>query len=79
MCWQPKISTPKVQAPAAAPAPLTETPKSIAWGGDDDDTSGESSPSSAPKSGRGSLKIKLDSGKVNSKNKSAIRSKAFGK
>ena len=39
MCWQPKVKVPKMdtnQIRAAEPAPLIEPPKSVVWGGDDE-------------------------------------------
>lgn len=38
MCWSPKIKTPSVQTPTTPiePAPLTEEPKGIQFGGQDD-------------------------------------------
>lgn len=69
MCFSSKIKTPSVdtkQIRAVDPAPLTEEPKGVLFGGDsDDDNDGESSSSKADGltsevSGRKSLKVKLD-------------------
>lgn len=57
MCFSPKIKTPKVdtnQVRAVDPAPLTEEPKGILFGGDDEGTSSE-----VP-TGKKSLKVELD-------------------
>ncbi|WNV46650.1 hypothetical protein sekstaphage1_p27 [Escherichia phage Sekstaphage-1] len=82
MCWQPKVKVPKMdtnQIRAAEPAPLIEPPKSVVWGGDDEDTSVSSSEvASRPSSGKNSLKVKLDDSAAKNKSKSSIRSKAFG-
>lgn len=62
MCWSPKIKTPKVDTAkvrAVDPAPLTEEPKGILFGGDDDENSSGTS-SEVPTSGKKSLKVKLD-------------------
>ncbi len=82
MCWQPKVKVPKMdtnQIRAAEPAPLTEAPKSIAWGGEDDEDTSVTSSEVPSKSGRSSLKVSLDENAAKSKSKSSIRSKAFGK
>lgn len=89
MCWKPKVSVPSVdtnQVRAAEPAPLTEAPKSIVWGGDDESNSTSDSESSTssevaakPGSGKSGLKVKLDDTAAKTKSKASIRSKAFGK
>lgn len=50
MCWSPKIKTPSVQTPTTPiePAPLTEEPKGIKFGGEDD---------TVAESGRKTLKV----------------------
>ena len=91
MCWKPKVKVPKMdtnQIRAAEPAPLTEPPKSVVWGGDDDeDTSVSSSEDTSvsssevpttQSSGKSSLKVKLDDSAAKNKSKSSIHSKAFG-
>ena len=82
MCWSPKIKTPSVdtnQIRAVDPAPLTEEPKGVLFGGDDEKTTNDSGEST---SGRKSLKIAKDNSVSNSKSgappkavssKSAIR------
>lgn len=81
MCWSPKIKTPSVdtsQIRAVDPAPLTEEPKGVLFGGEDDPSKTEQGEST---SGRKSLKIAKDNSVSNSKNgdtkavssKSAIR------
>lgn len=89
MCFSPKIKTPKVnteQMRAIDPAPLTEEPKGILFGGDDDNETGTSS--EVPQGGKKSLKVKLDdsvekSKKADSaaskKSKSGIRTSVFKK
>lgn len=89
MCFSPKIKTPKVdtnQVRAIDPAPLTEEPKGILFGGEDDNDSGTSS--EVPTGGKKSLKVKLDdsvekSNKADNaakhKSKSGIRTSVFKK
>lgn len=89
MCWSPKIKTPKVdtnKVRAVDPAPLTEEPKGILFGGDDDTDSGTSS--EVPTGGKKSLKVKLDDSVEKSKKadnaaknktKSGIRTSVFKK
>lgn len=63
MCWSPKIKTPKVdttKARAVDPAPLTEEPKGILFGGDDDTDKDNGTSSEVPTGGKKSLKVKLD-------------------
>lgn len=89
MCWKPKVSVPSVdtnQVRAAEPAPLTEAPKSIVWGGDaesnstsDTESSTSSEVAGKPSTGKSGLRVKLDDNAATTKSKSAIRSKAFGK
>lgn len=80
MCFTPKIKTPKADPQsirAVDPAPLTETPKGILFGGDDeDDNKDEGITSEVPTKGRKGLKIKLDksaSQTASAKSKSSIR------
>lgn len=40
MCFKPKVSTPAPAAPTVEPAPLTEEPKAVDFGGSDEDTNG---------------------------------------
>lgn len=56
MCFAPKIKAPKVDTSVRAvdPAPLTEEPKGILFGGDED------SSTSSEVSGRKDLKIKKE-------------------
>lgn len=89
MCFSPKIKTPKVnteQVRAIDPAPLTEEPKGILFGGEEDNDSRTSS--EVPTGGKKSLKVKLDdsvekSKKADSaavkKSKSGIRTSVFKK
>lgn len=89
MCFSPKIKTPKVdtnQVRAVDPAPLTEEPKGILFGGDDDTDNGTSS--EVPTGGKKSLKVKLDDSVEKSKeadnaaknkSKSGIRTSVFKK
>lgn len=89
MCWSPKIKTPKVDTAkvrAVDPAPLTEEPKGILFGGDDDDRDNGTS-SEVPTGGKKSLKVKLDdsvekskkadSDAAKKKSKSGIRTSVF--
>ncbi|QXV78430.1 hypothetical protein bas67_0037 [Escherichia phage ErnstBeyeler] len=88
MCFSPKIKTPKVnteQIRAIDPAPLTEEPKGILFGGEEDNDSGTSS--EVPTGGKKSLKVKLDdsvekskkadSDAAKKKSKSGIRTSVF--
>lgn len=90
MCFSPKIKTPKVKTEsirAIDPAPLTEEPKGILFGGEDDNDSGTSS--EVPTGGKKSLKVKLDdsvekskkadSDAAKKKSKSGIRTSVFKK
>lgn len=90
MCWSPKIKTPKVKTEsirAIDPAPLTEEPKGILFGGEEDNDSGTSS--EVPTGGKKSLKVKLDdsvekskkadSDAAKKKSKSGIRTSVFKK
>lgn len=90
MCFSPKIKTPKVnteQIRAIDPAPLTEEPKGILFGGEEDNDSGTSS--EVPTGGKKSLKVKLDdsvekskkadSDAAKKKSKSGIRTSVFKK
>lgn len=89
MCWKPKVSVPSVdttQVKAAEPAPLTESPKSVVWGGDDEENSTSTSEDSTssevaskPSTGKSGLKVKLDDNAAATKSKASIRSKVFGK
>lgn len=64
MCFSPKIKTPKVdtnQVRAVDPAPLTEEPKGILFGGEDDaDAAKDGMSSEVPTGGKKSLKVKLE-------------------
>lgn len=83
MCFSPKIKTPKVdtnQVRAVDPAPLTEEPKGILFGGDED------SSTSSEVSGRKDLKVERDDSVEKSKkadnaakqkSKSGIRTSVF--
>lgn len=88
MCFSPKIKTPKVdtnQVRAIDPAPLTEEPKGILFGGEEDNiNSGTSSEVST--GGKKSLKVELDDSVEKSKkadntakqkSKSGIRTSVF--
>ncbi|MEE2186328.1 DUF5476 family protein, partial [Klebsiella pneumoniae] len=88
MCFSPKIKTPKVKTEsirAIDPAPLTEEPKGILFGGEEDNDSGTSS--EVPTGGKKSLKVKLDdsvekskkadSDAAKKKSKSGIRTSIF--
>ncbi|MCY4679396.1 DUF5476 family protein [Escherichia coli] len=90
MCFSPKIKTPKVKTEsirAIDPAPLTEEPKGILFGGEEDNDSGTSS--EVPTGGKKSLKVKLDdsvekskkadSDAAKKKSKSGIRTSIFKK
>lgn len=89
MCFSPKIKTPKVdtnQVRAVDPAPLTEEPKGILFGGEDDTDSGTSS--EVLPGGKKSLKVELDDSvekskkadnAVKQKSKSGIRTSVFKK
>ncbi|UEW68677.1 hypothetical protein vBSEqdws315_26 [Enterobacter phage vB_SEqdws-315] len=87
MCFSPKIKTPKVdtnQVRAIDPAPLTEEPKGILFGGEDDSDSGTSS--EVLPGGKKSLKVERDDSVEKSKkaanaakkkSKSGIRTSVF--
>lgn len=90
MCFSPKIKTPKVdtnQVRAVDPAPLTEEPKGILFGGDEDNTDKDTGTSSeVPTGGKKSLKVELDDSVEKSKkadnaakqkSKSGIRTSVF--
>lgn len=89
MCFSPKIKTPKVDTNnvrAIDPAPLTEEPKGVLFGGEEDNDSGTSS--EVPTGGKKSLKVELDdsvekSNKADNaakqKSKSGIRTSVFKK
>lgn len=89
MCFSPKIKTPKVDTNnvrAIDPAPLTEEPKGVLFGGEEDNDSGTSSEVST--GGKKSLKVKLDDSVEKSKkadntakqkSKSGIRTSVFKK
>ena len=90
MCWSPKIKTPKVntnQVRAVDPAPLTEEPKGILFGGDDDTDKATGTSSEVSTGGKKSLKVKLDdsvekskkadSDAAKKKSKSGIRTSVF--
>lgn len=90
MCWSPKIKTPKVDTAkvrAVDPAPLTEEPKGILFGGDDEDDRNDGTSSEVPTGGKKSLKVKLDdsvekskkadSDAAKKKSKSGIRTSVF--
>ena len=89
MCWSPKIKTPKVKTEsirAVDPAPLTEEPKGILFGGDDDTDKDTGTSSEVPTGGKKSLKVKLDDSVEKSKKadnaaknktKSGIRTSVF--
>lgn len=86
MCFSPKIKTPKVDTQAMRavdPAPLTDEPKGVLFGGDDEENSSKTSSEVG-----GSIKnskIELDKPKDKQSNKSgggvkkSINSKAFNK
>lgn len=88
MCFSPKIKTPKVDtatARAVDPAPLSEEPKGVLFGGEDETTSSTSSEVPSGSSVKES-KVKLDesvskgnSKKTNGGVRKSIGSKAFGK
>lgn len=72
MCWSPKIKTPSVdtnQIRAVDPAPLTEEPKGVLFGGDDEKTTNENGEST---SGRKSLKVTKDDSVAKSKSTSTL-------
>lgn len=76
MCWSPKIKTPSVDTNkirAVDPAPLTEEPKGVLFGGDSDDDATEGTSSEV--SGRKDLKVTKTAPKATSP-KASIR-KAF--
>ncbi|ACF15708.1 DUF5476 family protein [Yersinia phage Yepe2] len=63
MCFSPKIKMPKVdtnQVRAIDPAPLTEKPKGILFGGDDTDAPKDGTSPEVSTGGRKSLKVKLE-------------------
>lgn len=86
MCFSAKVKAPKVdtaQVRAVDPAPLTDEPKGVLFGGEDDEDSGTST--EVPTGGKKSLKVKLDdsvdkSKKADSKpkgTKASIRKSVF--
>lgn len=61
MCWSAKVKTPKVDTQkmrAVDPAPLTEEPKAVEFGTDDDNASGLST--EVATSGKKSVTVKKD-------------------
>lgn len=79
MCFSPKIKTPKVdtqQIRAVDPAPLTEEPKGILFGGEDDNDTSTGTSSEVPTGGKKSLKVKLDEPTEASKKDNAAKSKS---
>ena len=90
MCFSPKIKTPKVDTQsirAVDPAPLTEEPKGVLFGGEDD-TDATSTSSEVPSgSSIKASKVKLDdtaskpkdSKKTNGGVRKSISNQAFGK
>ncbi|ADQ83181.1 DUF5476 family protein [Yersinia pestis] len=63
MCFSPKIKVPQVdtnQVRAIDPAPLTEKPKGVLFGGDDTDAPKDGTSSEVSTGGRKSLKVKLE-------------------
>lgn len=64
MCFSPKVKTPKVdtnQVRAIDPAPLSEEPKGVLFGGEDEaDAPKDGISSEVPTGGKKSLKVKLD-------------------
>lgn len=89
MCFSAKVKTPKVdtnQVRAVDPAPLTEEPKGILFGGEDDNDTSTSS--EVPTGGKKALKVKLDDSTEQSKKadkekpkgtKASIRKSVFNK
>lgn len=72
MCFSPKMKAPKVDTTTVPePAPLTEEPKGIQYGGDEDSNS-----TSPEVSGRKSLKVAKTDTAVGSQSK--IRKSALG-
>lgn len=74
MCWQAKIKTPSVDTGAVKaidPAPLTEEPKGVQFGGDSNDSE------EIGKGGKSSLKVKKTTTETPSGTKASIRNKAF--
>lgn len=68
MCFSPKISAPKVDTTVVPePAPLTEEPKGVEFGGDK-----ESNSTKAEVSGRKSLKVTPASSSASKIRKSAL-------
>lgn len=83
MCFSPKIKTPKIDTSAPSfravdPAPLTEKPTGVLFGGDEDEDDGVSSEVPSGK-GRSSLKIKIDKSVINSKRDGSMSSKGSNK
>lgn len=88
ICFSPKIKTPTVDTSsmkAVEPAPLTETPKGVLFGGEDDtdSTSTSSEVSSGANRDKAKVGLKVDkpteSTKTGSGVKKSIASKVFGK
>lgn len=89
MCFSPKIKTPKVdtkQMKAVEPAPLTDEPKGVLFGGEDDSNPTGGSSEVASGTSRKDAKIELDapakektSKKSNGGVRKSISNKAFGK
>ena len=90
MCFSPKIKTPKVDTDkmkAVDPAPLTEEPKGILFGGEDDTDATDNGTSSEVGSSIKKAKVGLDDSSFKEKEskktgggvKKSINNKAFGK
>lgn len=74
MCFSPKMKAPKVDtAQVVPPAPLTEQPTGVVFGGNDEDNSADTT---ANATGRKSVTVKKDPAKATSATKS-ITNKAF--
>ena len=88
MCFSPKIKTPKVDTQAMKavdPAPLTEEPKGVLFGGEDDTDATNTSSEVPSGSSIKASKVELDdtaskeSKKTNGGVRKSISNKAFGK
>ena len=87
MCFSPKIKTPKVDTnkmKAVDPAPLTEEPKGILFGGEEETDSGTSSEVATGSSRKDSqVDLKVDKPSESKKTKGGVKksisTKAFGK
>lgn len=74
MCFSPKMKAPKVDtANVVPPAPLTEQPTGVVFGGDSEDNAADTTANST---GRKSVTVKKDPAKATSASKS-ITNKAF--